>query len=236
MKKRYTKNIGSKHGITSLFLIAFLTSSPVFGSDDNTQLDRIENAVDTIVTKQEKILDIIDEEPLRGKKFGIEINPIRLLALSTDEKTFSGSFSFFNLKPNVEISIPIFVSNTQLAGEDFSVFTIDGHYRYFLGSKTNGFYISGFSRLATLNGTFSNQHSWNENNESGRTYKLGAGFGIGYRIFSKSGLYWGASLSLGRYLIGNSNQYRSSYSDTFAEIDDEEFIFDVELFKFGYAF
>lgn len=242
MKKRNMIISKLEVGSASILLITFLMSSPVFGNEDEGQLDNIENKIDTVITTQKKILDVVDPEPLMGKNYGIEINPLRFLFLDEDEKSFSGSFSFFNVKPNVEISIPIFISNVSSSfsdTEDFSVFTIDGHYRYFLGKNTNGFYISGFSRFATLNGTFGDDYSSfgrDRSKKSGRTYKLGGGFGLGYRVFSKSGIYWGASLSVGRYLIGDSDQYRSANYASLSDMDDSKVIFDVEFFKIGYAF
>ena len=158
------------------------------------------------------------------------MNPVRLFFnIDSDEKTFSGSFSFFNIKPRVEMSFPIYFSNNGPRS-----FTLDGHYRYFLGKQTNGFYISGFSRFARLSGTFNYDAYINNKNKTGSTYKLGAGFGIGYRIFSKRGLYWGASISIGRYLIGDNNQYASSIF--LGTNDDQKIIFDIEVFKIGYAF
>ena len=60
-------------------------------------------------------------------------------------------------------------------------------------------------------------------------------FGIGYRIISESGYYWGASLSAGKYIIGNYDVFLDSDGIS-TTLDDEEFIFDVELLKFGFAF
>ncbi len=230
--------------VNGFFLLAFLFSSSVFGADNNTQLDRIETKVGSVITTQEKILDVVDEEPLQGKNYGIEINPFRLLFIDKESKTLSGSFSFFNVKSHVEISIPFFVSISKDDNDwrdtgNFYAFTLDGHYRYFLGQRTKGFYISGFSRFAALHGTLGDDFDFlsnNNNNNRDSTYKLGVGFGIGYRVFSKRNFYWGASLNLGRYIIGDSNRYRSSISGFATDIDDLEYIIDVEFFKIGYAF
>lgn len=229
--------------IKGFFLLALLFSSSVFGDENNTQLDRIETKVGSVITAQEKILDAVDEEPLRGKNYGIEINPFRLLFIDKESKTLSGSFSFFNVKPHVEISIPFFLSinkddNGWRDSRSFYAFTLDGHYRYFLGKRTKGFYISGFSRFAALHGTLLGDYFDFSSNSNKRdsTYKLGVGFGIGYRIFSTRNFYWGASLNLGRYIIGDNNRYRSSNSGLATDIDDLEYIIDVEFFKIGYAF
>ena len=66
--------------------------------------------------------------------------------------------------------------------------------------------------------------------------KFGMGVGIGYRIFFKNGIYngmyWGASLSVGRYISGKKHQFIHDAAGG----DDEQNIIDVELLKFGYAF
>ena len=62
---------------------------------------------------------------------------------------------------------------------------------------------------------------------------MGVGIGIGYRIFLKSGYYWGASLSVGHYLVGENNKFGVS---NLVYADDKARIADIELFKFGYAF
>jgi len=71
------------------------------------------------------------------------------------------------------------------------------------------------------------------NNKKGVANKLGIGFGMGYRIFSYKGLYWGVSASLGRYFIGENDMFQSS--SYFAD-DDSEMIFDFEFLKFGWTF
>ncbi|NCQ11408.1 MAG: hypothetical protein GW809_04525, partial [Bacteroidetes bacterium] len=63
--------------------------------------------------------------------------------------------------------------------------------------------------------------------------KVGLGIGIGYRIFSYKGIYWGTSLNVGRYFIGKNDHFYSS----FLEInDDATMILDIEFLKFGWAF
>lgn len=57
--------------------------------------------------------------------------------------------------------------------------------------------------------------------------------GLGYRKFSYRGLYWGASLNIGRYLLGKNDYFRGGIFDY---DNDAEMIYDVELFKFGWAF
>ena len=61
-------------------------------------------------------------------------------------------------------------------------------------------------------------------------HKFGIGFGIGYRYFSRSGLYWGTSLTVGRYFTGTNKMIAGD------DILDWEGYVDIELLKFGIAF
>jgi len=198
------------------------------------QLDRIEGKVD-------KVVDVVATDHFRNKTIGLEFNPVRLIAWNSEAKTVSGSVSFFNIFDNAELAFPIYFekSNDEYDTErgDFTLATIDMHYRNFLSSAKKGFYLAGFSRLAYLNGILGDDYDYfgleNRSNKYGSELKLGIGFGVGYRIFSKSGWYWGASLSVGRYFIGENDKF---VGNLIGYDDDAEMIFDVEFLKFGYAF
>lgn len=207
------------------------------------QLDRIEGKIDTVVKTQDQILEIVDADPLKNKKFGIEINPVRILMFEKNEMTFSGSFSLFNVRPNTEIAFPFFASVADNSNDSYYSYgkfydaTLDAHYRYFLGKNTNGFYLSTMSRIAALHGDVGSYYDFLLTEPTTRrretTIKLGIGFGIGYRVFSSSGWYWGASLSAGRYLLGENDKY---VTGILSFNDDSEYILDLELLKFGRAF
>lgn len=240
------------------FVFAFLASSLVFAvpshaEDANPQLDRIEKKVDTVMTTQDTILGVVDENPLDGRTFGIELNPFRLLFLDKESKSISGTVSIFDVDNSVEFAFPFFygVSNEQdgfYNGTNVGPlrsFTLDAHYRNYFGKRLKGFYISGFGRFAAINGSvgddfdFSYIYSSTPPQYSRDTeLKLGVGFGIGYRIVSKSGWYWGTSLSVGRYIVGENNKFVSPSGGPFgaSELDDLEYIVDFELLKFGMAF
>ncbi len=164
----------------------------------------------------------------KEKKFGVETNPFYLLVISSGEDTMlSGTFSYFDHKNNAEIAVPIHVMH--LGNSNYKQETIDVHYRKFLNDRVGGFYLSGFARVARLRG----ETDYSKDYKYAKQTKLGTGVGIGVRIFSSFGLYWGASLSLGRYLTGDNDTFRS---DTLIITDDQPYIFDIELFKFGYSF
>jgi hypothetical protein len=202
--------------------------------------------IDSILVMQKQVVRTIQNDPLTGKNFGVELNIARLL-LFKDVQSFSGGFSLFGVDRGAEIAFPFLYSRSEidasgpeeesLANIDFTEITQDIHYRYFLGNTQNGFYLSGFARGAYLEGVllefaFGDSEPGTTESRDSET-KLGLGVGLGYRFFSYKGLYWGASLNLGRYVLGENDRFRGSYFPLDA---DQAFIIDVELLKFGWAF
>ena len=218
------------------FIIAnllFLKSNLV--AQDNSRDTLSESSkIDSIYLLQKKMYQETRRTPLADKKFGVELNIFRLLAIEKSV-SLSGGFSLFSVNRDAEISFPIFFSNPG-DPKDLKEFTIDCHFRYFLGNTQDGFYISTFARYAHLEGYKGTNDLIFDNNrfkEKRVENKLGIGVGIGYRIFSYKGFYWGTSTSFGRFFVGDNNQFYGSF---LALDDDEKFIFDFELLKFGYAF
>ncbi len=164
------------------------------------------------------------------KKFGIELNPFYLM-ISTlgegNELVLSATGSYFDHKNGVEIAIPI--SHMRFSTDGLKQQTIDIHYRKFLNQEIGSLYLSLFSRLAKLEGETRYDQKYNY----AKQLKVGVGAGIGFRVFSKFGLYWGASINLGRYLTDDNKNFSI---DSFAITDDAPYIFDIEFFKFGYYF
>lgn len=191
--------------------------------------------IDSIYKLQKKMYVESKTGPLAYKKFGVEFNIARLL-MADQVNSLSGGFSLFGVDRHAEIAFPIY-AQFATSSQEFSEFSVDCHYRYFLGEMQNGFYLSGFSRLVNLSGKLGDNNLIYGNNSTnlgnGNETKLGLGIGLGYRIFSKKGLYWGTSVSLGRYIIGKNDRFVGSY---FTLDDDSPMIFDVEMLKFGWAF
>jgi hypothetical protein len=192
--------------------------------------------IDTIYKIQKKMYKEAKNEPLTGKKFGVELNLFRILLIDK-AVTLSGTFSLFNVNKRVEIAFPVYYDKPE-DKYDLRTFTIDCHYRYFLGNTLNGFYLSGFVRYAYLNGYEGNNNLnlFGSENPIGNRIsenKLGIGFGLGVRIFSYRGLYWGASISFGRYYIGENDRF---YGHFLSWDDDAKYILDIECLKFGWAF
>lgn len=190
--------------------------------------------IDSIYSLQKKMYVESKTGPLANKNYGVELNIARLL-MAGDLPSFSGTFSLFNVNRQAEIAFPVYIQSASKA-TNFSEFSLDCHYRYFLGKTQNGFYLSGFARYAYLHGPLKSTFDLfgaPSITPTSSENKLGIGVGIGYRIFSYKGLYWGSSLSFGRYIVGKSEKFNS---DSFGALDDLPYIIDVELLKFGWAF
>jgi hypothetical protein len=205
-------------------------------------LDVIDGKLDTVLDNQDVIINSVENNPLKGKKYGVEFNFFRALSygLSSDsgyQNSLSGAFSIFDVDNKVEYAFPVFYLDMKdnFDNSTFSVLTLDMQYRKFLGETLNGFFISGLLRAAKLDGTLGRSLFFSSSpapTVTGSEFKFGAGIGIGYRVFSESGWYWGTSLSAGRYFVGESNKFYSG--DPF--YDDGEIFFDFDLLKFGYSF
>ena len=178
-----------------------------------------------------------DSQPLQGREFGVEFNFPRLLTYSDSWKTASGTFSYFDHINKVEYAMPWTIQKHSNDSYDsyphieksLDINTLDLHYRKFLGEELNGFYLSGFTRLAHLDGKMRYEDAYQ------KTTKLGLGAGLGYRLFpNKQRFYWGAGLIVGRYISGDNDVYEQSVD--WLGFDDMPLIIDVEFLKFGYAF
>jgi hypothetical protein len=201
----------------------------------SSKIDTIATKADSSYTLYKGIYNETKNIPLKNKKFGIELKFFRLL-LGKDF-SLSGGFSFYNVNRHAELAFPIYYSNPK-DPKYMKTVTIDCHYRYFLGNTQNGFYLSGFVRYAHLNGysvdtgAFFLPGGQNIGVET-RENKFGLGVGIGYRKFSKRGLYWGSSISLGRYLNGENDKF---YEPGFEINNGQKKIVDWEFWKIGWAF
>lgn len=241
----------SKKVITGLIFSLSLSQSAVFAqgaaeqspdadSREGASLERMEGKLDKVLDISTQGKNAFLDQPLGTRQHGLELNLFRFLLWDEGEKSISGTYSRFDTDKNVEIAVPFMYSTgsqsdyrQDFGRDDLQSYTVDLHYRKYLGHRLDGFYLSGFSRVAHLNGRFDAYTTGRS--DVGSETKLGVGFGIGYRVFSLSGLYWGMSLSLGRYLTGESDAFLSSDSSS-ANVDDGSLIVDVEFFKFGYAF
>ena len=205
--------------IFSTFLNANISndSLSVLITKDNISNDSL--AVLLAQTRDILLDEVKYEDPLIGKKGGIEINP--LYTLIYDEAfSFSGSVSIFPKEKNIEIAMPIALK--QIEGNDNQArFRVDLLYRYFLGKHRKGRYIMCGLRYATFKDY--DYGYWDDDYQTIDEYsRIGISFGIGSRTFSKSGIYWGWSFYAGKYL--NSSD------------DGPPMFMNFEFLKFGKTF
>jgi hypothetical protein len=199
--------------------------------------------IDTVLTNQKTMMNKLDKiyqqveyvDPLANKTAGVEFDPAYLLlASANDQLVLSGGFSWFSADRNAEIAFPLFFRNAGKDDTDPITFSVDSQYRRFLGQHQGGFYLSASVRYQYLHGRQDADaipfFSTGTNGEKITLHKLGAGFGIGYRYFSRSGLYWGTSLTVGRYFTGTDKQIQG------VDLLNGKGYVDVELLKFGIAF
>lgn len=210
----------------AVFITGMLSLSMTVWAQTEAKIDTVISLQKQMIQKQNEMYEEVALEPLAGKNYGIELNPARLLAASADE-TFSlaGGFSLFNVSRKAEIAFPVLIQS----GHGDRYYEVEAHYRRFLGQHQKGFYLSGgvtFAHISKKEGEFLSDEKQRVTRD-----KLGVFCGIGYRHFSKSGLYWGTGLSVGRYFTGTDKKV-----DTFFSSDFEKLYLDFELLKFGIAF
>jgi len=209
--------------------IVFFTLAIVFfttlllANDEAAQSS--EEKIDSIYVWQKEMYRTHKDEPLIGKRYGVELNFIRFLLFGSDtdgiNHTLSGGVSLFYHEKNVELSFPFLYSDPDYGEESHRrKFTLDFQYRKYLGNTLNKFYLAGVLRYA-----YSKHFGYDY--VEGTENALGLGFGMGYRIYSYKGLYWGTNILVGRYFVGKMNSWIGSKSDL---------LLSVSLFKFGYAF
>lgn len=220
---------------TLLVVIVCLWSPFSWAQDKKQDSLSVSSKIDSIYMLQKKMYKETKNIPLTNKNLGIEFNIVRLLLIEK-AVSLSGGFSLFGVNRHAEIAFPIYYSSPE-DPKDLKELTIDCHYRYFLGNTQNGLYLSGFVRYAHLKGYLGDNdlHLFDDEtvDEKSSENKIGIGVGVGYRKFSYKGLYWGTSLSFGRYFIGKNNEFYGSF---LSYDDDNKIIIDFEFLKFGWAF
>lgn len=227
--------------ISIVILFLALCVPPIAAAQDSTEGEKI----DSILLLQKKLLDLqqrtyneVYHEPLAKRSFGIEFNPAYLLYASAgDFLVLSGGFSFFSVDRGAEIAFPIYYQSgtNKTDSHPLTFLDLDATYRRFLGRHQDGFYISGGVRYAHIKGEEGVWSDWLFPSGTPRpiitTDKLGVYFGIGYRYFSESGIYWGTGVILGRYFSEDTREIRGV-----SPLETGKIILDFELLKFGIAF
>jgi len=218
--------------IVRIVLLVILSMSYAY-TQDSTMTDSLLSNQKLILKNQAKMMDeVIYEDPLAGKTYGVEFNPVGFLLSTTSDDGFSvaGSVSLFSVSEVAEIAFP-FVYST--GSRDYLQFSVDSHYRYFLGKHRKGFYLSSGLRFTHIEGQEENPYYYwgtEPTNQVVSDNKLGLTFGIGYRKYGYNGWYWGMSLFGGRYFTAKVlNLYDGG-------LLDGKSIIDMELLKIGKMF
>lgn len=197
------------------------------------KIDRLGEDVTEIKKDVKTIRTELVESPLGNRAWGVEVSPLGLLFVD-EGVALSGTVSNFSWDRSAEVAFPVYYIGGSNDNRT-SIFQVDAQYRRFLGQAQRGFYLSGFTRFqhARYESYDYSDFFGEEEGEMRTINRLGIGFGLGGRIFSRPGFYWGWNLSLGRYLVG----------DKIAEDEIPESLFllgdlilDVELLKIGFAF
>jgi len=218
--------------IMKLLQVLLVLSSLVYMQEE-VQLDTLLTNQQKMLNNQEKILNEVEYvDPLKGITFGVELNPVIFLWSSTQDTGFTvtGSVSLFSVTDRAEIAFPFYYATGE---NELKSFSLDCHYRSFIGKHRIGFYFSSGLRYTYLSGREGDSFfgiSYGEKGEITSTSKLGVTFGIGYRKYGINGWYWGTSLFGGRYFSDEKTDYIGG------GLANNKSIIDMELLKIGKLF
>jgi len=216
--------------VSWIIMFAILTIN-VGISQDSTMTDSLLANQNTIIKNQETMMsEVVYEDPLHGKRFGVEFNPVSFLFSTASDEGFllSGSISSFTASDKAEVAFPFYIVH---GSDRYKQYTVGSHYRYFLGKHRKGLYISSGIRLTHIEGEKrSYWYSYETDDGLVSDDKIGLTFGIGYRKYGYNGWYWGMSLFGGRYLESKDLGLSGAW------LSDGKLILDMELLKIGKMF
>lgn len=207
------------------------------------QEQKIQAKLDSLILMQKQLKSMQQDiynstvyvDPLKDKRFGIEVNPMSFFA-----GNFTAGLQLFDLDRTAEFSIPIsyyhpikFFDST----DDEYEFSVDLQYRKFPGEHQNGFWFGGGVRYTLANELVRDSKYINSGYGYGyydytshlekKSY-FGIMTGIGYRYYTQSGFYWGCSFSAGRYFNVHESTEDYNYRTPY--------FYDLELLKIGFTF
>jgi len=241
----------------SISLVLFFLIACMIHAEDS----KIDTLLDISKKTGKQVNELYEQyrnDPLAGKTWGAEFNLVRLIGQTDKSSTFSGGFSYFG-KPMMEVYFPYYYYSHKFSlegngGEKHrgydQMFYADARIRMFTGNTSNGFFMSGLVRYASVYNTYYlkgiddywifDDNQYFSGMENHRENKLGVGFGIGWRSFSYKGFYWAFSMSVGRYFVGDKNILHDGHPTSMLFIEevtnDGDMFYDLEFLKFGYAF
>src|SRR5688500_4033855 len=106
---------------------------------ENAKLDSLLSLTREIKAEVKKF------NPLQDKTMGIELNPVWQI-LAQDGLALTGGIQVFAWDRHAEFSFPWQV----FKDDDEAMYSLDLHYRRFLGDWQQGFYLAGFTRAAYM--------------------------------------------------------------------------------------
>jgi hypothetical protein len=169
------------------------------------------------------------KDPLENKNYGIEINPIWLLAsIPGLHLIIDGGFSLFNVDRKAEITFQIGYSSSK--GSPSILSHLDLIYRHFEGKYQGGFYISGGIRYMYIHAKRLEERRPDLLLKYYTNRNVGVMIGFGFRHFSHSGFYYGFGFELGTYFLNHDSMLEGA---GFADIG---MIVDIDILKIGFAF
>ena len=221
-----------------IFVSAFtglLFTSPAIYSQATdtvpTQVISSEFDPDSVSSKKDVLSPFL---PPENKKFGIGVKPFGSLICIGYALQLRGALSLFAVDRHAEIAFPVVYITGKEANFPWRVLYLDATYRRFTNGKQKGFYYSGGLRYAYFEGekytTFFNSNKIEYTGDLVVKNKLGVYAGIGYRHFTKKGLYWGGNIILGTYFS------RKIHDIETADGVPLNFILGSDLLEIGYAF
>ncbi|MDP2361166.1 MAG: hypothetical protein Q8O14_10490 [bacterium] len=199
----------------------------------------MDEKLDTLLVQQQELLkgqeqlkrEILQIDPFPDGAFAIAVNvPLALASTAGDTRMYSGSLIWFPPRSRLEVVMPIWHRSVN-DDTDFRATLVDLQLRSYLSRRRSGFYWVAGMRQAWLSGrTSNNPFDWElDDGERLTVDKVGVYGGFGFRARS-SRLYWNCNLLLGRYFGGEDVDLRND------GLLGEDYLLDVELFKFGIIF
>lgn len=162
----------------------------------------------------------------------LEFSPVRAVVnLESDgHKSYTGGVIFDGRDSRTEFAIPVtYVTDKYNDGCcDASLTKIDFQWRRYRRDQRTGPYGGLFARAMHVSG----------GRDDVSASRLGVGLVGGFRVFLTQHVYWGANVSVGRYLSelpDESDDGFLSFNEFSVDLADKA-LFNVEFLKIGYRF
>jgi len=190
-----------------------------------------------VIAESDTAIQLID--PLENKNYGIEINPLWLLAgfPFSSYLVIDGGLSLFHVDRKAEITFQIDYRSDKESPSKLSY--LDLIYRRFGGESQGGFYVSGGIRYMYIHEKKNKESYSREERMLIRPYiflkyysdrNVGVMIGFGFRHFFHLGFYYGFGIELGKYIFCGDTHLEEPGFDAYGVI------LDIDLIRIGFAF